>query len=225
MVKCKICGEEIKEGHELYSDKLDATLCEYCFDAEKDYPQGTVIVFYPKEGTVDKFIIYSVEDVHLSQSISSLDEYDDLNFDILMEENSPIQFKWVSTDPWRGYYEPVAGEWVKIHEDAILHGSKDAEYLGRFYENLKKILWEAKIDFAIVFGTTSNVFSTGFDILVKKEDFESVVELMKLYFRVLELKEKYRDTKRFILTAITGKNDFDETDDKLYAILKAHALV
>lgn len=86
--------------------------------------------------------------------------------------------KYVSTDGWRGYHEAratKAGGWVKIDYDGWVTGNWDdapddarAENVEDKLEKLASEYKEKGYNLAVVFAPTSNVFSTAFDVFVKK---------------------------------------------------------
>jgi hypothetical protein len=89
-----------------------------------------------------------------------------------------FRLKWNRTDAWRGYYEAVPVKkygWKKIDYDGWVTGNySDAPEEAR-QENvnakLKKLARDYSkkgFDVEAVFVLTSNVFSTAFDVFVKK---------------------------------------------------------
>ncbi|MBU2534484.1 MAG: hypothetical protein KKB37_17225, partial [Alphaproteobacteria bacterium] len=93
--------------------------------------------------------------------------------------------------------------------------SRDAEELKQFDEELRNILTERGIRYARVFTRTSNVFSSGYDFFVHKDDFVMAEGYMAVLTVVNRLSQQYRDDQRFTLTALTGKDEFDEKDKLL----------
>ena len=106
--------------------------------------------------------------------------------------------KWVSTDAWRGYYEPTSKNWENVHSDVALSYSEDEADLKMFDDELRATLKENGIKYARVFSRSSNVFSGGYDFFVKKEDASKVKGFVSL------LAVKYRDPEKFRFTALTG---------------------
>jgi hypothetical protein len=222
--KCAVCGElardifkqygksAIEEGS--YSEKLDGWVCYPCRESEESSPQGTIIIYDPNKGTVTKYTVMEHEDLSETVDINDPEELENLNFECPEDtEDSPIQFEYHHTDAWRGYYEPKAEDWDILHSDCILAGSEDAKQLKEFDTDIKKILWELGYEFAICLGSTSNLFSCGYDIMIKKTDKEDALKRMTLYMKLMQLNTKYRDPERFRMTALTGKSgDFDEKD-------------
>jgi len=87
-----------------------------------------------------------------------------------------LRKKWVSTDPWRGYYEYensafggciLAGD--KFHNEAEKEKIEEA----------KKRLRKAKIPFRFKTARTSNVFSIVYDIVVSKRDLPRAKRMLK----------------------------------------------
>jgi hypothetical protein len=215
--RCAVCGEEARAIREecgdgaveygVWSEKLKGWVCGPC--SEHDYPKGTVLIYRPREKAVEKWLVFNDEDELFVAEVESEEDLEDIEPRLEPADPSicPIQFKWRRTDPWRGYYEPEAEGWVNVHEDCILAYSRDAEELERFHAEAVKMLWGAGVTFAVAFGRTSNIFSTGYDVLVRRED----ALIASAALKILAL--KYRDPERFALTALTGKSEgFDEKD-------------
>lgn len=119
--------------------------------------------------------------------------------------------EWHSTDPWRGYFDVKSKKWHKVHEDAILSYSEDAENLKKFDDRLQEELLKRNIRFARVFSRSSNVFSTGYDFFVEKGKEKIVKAIAK------KLAKKLRDPEAFELTALTGTDPSKATpEDKLF---------
>ena len=226
--KCAICEETAREIRKQYGDdifmdstfseKLDgAWICFPCRESTQCTPQGTILIFNPQNRTVEKYIIMEHEDVYGIKNNVTLDELEDLHIDIYDNEQCPIQFSYHKTDAWRGYYQPQAEDWKDFHSDCILSYSEDARQLKEFDTDIKRILWELGFEFAVCFGRTSNVFSCGYDILIKKTDEEEIIKTTSIYMRLLQLRTKYRDNERFTMTALTGKSEGFNKKDKLLA--------
>jgi len=211
---CAVCDEPIiNENEAYYSSKLDAYVHEGCYYSELDYPMGVVKIFKPKEKVVETYVVTSVEDRKFVLEIDDISEYDgDYGELDDTDEISPRQFKWVPLGPWRGYYAPDTEDWVEIHEDCYLAGSRDAEDLKNFNYAIMRFLWKLGVEFAIVTARTSNLFSAGYDLLIPKDVAKDFEKMMQIVSKLAELKYHYRDPVRFILTAITGKDEFDEKD-------------
>ena len=205
-VLCKDVAEEM-----FYSEKLDGWVCEPCYLSDRDYSQGIVRIFKPNDGIVETYEVRELED---DLWIKEVDNILDYNWGYGEFEDGaicPIQFKWVSTDPWRGYYTPKSDEWVELHEDCFLAGSRDAKDLEEFNKSVIVFLWNLGVEFAVITSRTSNVFSAGYDLMVHKSVAEDLDLLFQITSKLAELKYHYRDPVRFTLTALTGKDDFEET--------------
>jgi len=222
--KCILCEETAKKIRKEYGDyaivdgcwseKLEGWVCGPCRESSDYDPKGTVIVYIPREKKVEKWIVKDYEDELYVAKIESPEDLEEPEFDF---EDAyyvcPIQFEWHHTDPWRGYYSPTSKGFKEIHEDAILAYSEDAEQLKEFHSELIRTLWSLGVEFAIAYGRTSNLFSAGYDVLVKKEDLEDPVRSTAIQAALNLLKLSHRDPERFILTALTGKGGgFDEKD-------------
>lgn len=221
---CVVCGEKAWEKYGRYvvesgfwSEKLGGWVCGVCREFDEVEPQGVVLIYRPKDKVVEKWVVtYSFDEYFIAEVEG--DDLEDLEFDYCGEGISPIQFEWHPTDPWRGYYDAEGEGWIKIHEDAILAGSRDAELLERFNDEVKRLLWKLGVEFAVAIGMTSNLFCSTYDILVRREEAEKE-EMIAIYAGVLQLALQlaalYRDSDRFVLTALTGKYEYDEKDKLL----------
>jgi len=124
------------------------------------------------------------------------------------ENNTDFKIEWKSTDAWRGYYEVIeSGDWVNVHSDCILAMSEDERELKNFDEKLEESCKERGITIVKVFCRTSNLFSSGYDVFVKREHVSVVDYVIKA------LKGEYRDPVRFNETALTGKDPKDITQN------------
>jgi len=193
VVRCACCEAEIPEEEVIYGDKgtyyEGKPLCDVCY--YEDEPCATVYYGdddYPHE------ISYTRN-----------------------ETDGEFRVRWVSTDPWRGYYTVESDVYERIHEDAILAYSYDADQLKRFDEEVRRLLDWLGVRYARVFERTSNLFSTGYDLFVHKEDLNGEKgALLTVALNLLKL--KYRNPVRFKITALTGKTDpadFTESDKLL----------
>jgi len=183
--ECANCGDTV-EGEPMGSTKDDEPVCECCVENEE--PDATV---------------YYNDDDEPSHVMT------------FVEEDTNFQCRWVNTDGWRGYMDVTSEKYMKVHDDAILSGSADSEFLEEFDEMLRKFCVEQGIRFARVFTQTSNVFCQGYDFFVLREDMDDFLKLAKTMATVSKLTGAYRDSDRFTMTALTGKDEFDENDQKL----------
>ena len=77
----------------------------------------------------------------------------------------------------------------------------------------------AGIEYARAFAASSNVFSTGYTMFVERKFAKRVARLIE------KVKPKYRDSRRYYETAITGKDAKDmEPVDHTFALLAAAIL-
>jgi hypothetical protein len=224
--KCVGCEETAKNIRKQYGDcaiedgsfssKLGGWVCYPCAESMESEPQGTVIVFRPRERTATKYEVMENEDLCGETELNDPSELENLNIEMCDYGESPIQFVYVRTGGWRGYYEPKAEGWKVLHSDCALAYSGDERQLKEFDIDIKKTLWELGFEFAVCFGRTSNLFSTGYDVLIHENEEQDIVKKTALCAKLVELKARFRDPTRFNLTALTGKSDgFDEKDELL----------
>lgn len=212
---CISCNEEFDDEEDQdarYSEKLDGWVCFPCVESNESMPNGTVVVYDPHTAEIRKYTVMDHEDLAFYAEYDGSLDLTNEHFCIDDYETCPIQFVYHSTDGWRGYYEPKSEDYRYLHSDCILSYSRDAEELKNFDRELKKMLWDLNVRFAICFGRTSNVFSCGYDMMVNKKDLD-LMTMMRIAIRLATLKLKYRDPVRFRMTALTGKSEgFDKKD-------------
>jgi len=210
----------LEEG--FYSDKKDGYVCGACREGDDYHPCGTVVIYNPAEGTAEKYVVGEYSDM-CWEGPEGLDagDLENLDFDYYDNLESPIQFSYSRTDAWRGHYNPVVPEgWRHFHEDCVLAWSRDAEALKDFDTDVKAMLWEAGVRFAVCFGTTSNLFSAGYDILVEASDDE--LKNLAMVVGLNQLKILHRDPDRFRRTALTGS---DEDTREARLLVKAYDML
>jgi len=221
--KCVSCKESAKNIRQQYGDhaiqdgsfsnKLGGWVCFPCLESMESEPLGTVIIFNPKARTATKYEVMAHEDYSGETKVEDPSHLDSLNIELCDYDESPIQFVYVRTDGWRGYYEPMAEDWKVLHSDCILAFSDDEQQLKQFDTDIKHLLWDFGFEYAVCFGRTSNLFSTGYDVLVHESEEQNILQKTKFYMKLVELRTKFRDPVRFNLTALTGKsNGYDEKD-------------
>lgn len=186
---CICCEEEIPQGEDMVTND-GKPICEKCYDEDEEIAR----------------IITNNKDV-LEEWWDETDEGYFKGF--IYGYHSDIYaicLKWHSMDGWRGYYEPESEEWEVIHDDCNLAYSEDSKQLQKFDADLKELLTKMKVSWVAIYSRTSNLFSTGYDFMVKKEDVEKTKEITE------KLTEVYRDPARFSTTAMTGKTDPEDFD-------------
>lgn len=193
-----VCGSCGNEcDEEPYSFYEDEPICETC--AMNEEPDA--IVYYGDDEEPSYVMRYS-------------------------ETDDNFRCTWVSTSGWRGYMRVSSDTYTNVQNDAVLAYSADARELEAFDEMLRKYCDERGIRYARVFTQTSNVFCQGYDFFVHNDDVEDFKTLRGLLEAVSNLRDAFRDETRFTMTALTGKDEFDENDVKLakaYAMLKEGA--
>jgi len=196
MVKCACCENEI-EGEVYYGDPgtyyEGEPLCEFCYF--EDEPCATVLY--------------------------GDDDYPHVISHTRNETGGEFRVRWVSTDPWRGYYEAESKIYVRLHEDCILAYSRDAEELKNFDEKVREILRKLGVRYARVFTRSSNLFSTGYDLFVHKDDLKGEKAVL-LAAALSILRIRYRDPLRFKITALTGKTDPEDFEEKDLLLAEAY---
>ena len=194
-----------------WSSKKGGSICIGCREADDYHPCGTVVVYDPAERTAVKYVVGIYNDERWDGPEDMTADDTDLgagDFCPSETEESPIQFEWHGFG-YRGYYNPVVPDgWRHLHEDCILSGSGDELALKEFHVEVKRLLWGAGVKFAVVYGTTSNLFSTGYDVLVEASEDE--LKTLALLMRVSQLRLRHRDRSQFVRTALTGSSEDTE---------------
>ena len=169
-------------------------------------------------GIVDEKIVKigKIEDAEAEPEATIIyddDEQDQQRISEYIDDTSgDFETKWVDMGGWRGYFDVASKNWKNVHSDNILSMSADAEELEKFDTEVRKIFKENNIKFARVFTRSSNVFSTGYDLFVQKQDYGKAKSLTSL------LALKYRNPERYDITAWTGTSPEKASPaDKLFA--------
>lgn len=196
--KCISCDTTVKEiekesGRGYVDEGLmlkDGWVCHRCRAQDEEEPAAVVI--YGNGGEEDRAIVGTY----------------------VNETNGDFKAKWHSSDAWRGHYVVESETYSKVADDCILAGSQDAVELEKFDKELRAYCDKEGIRYARVFARTSNLFSQGYDFFVHKDDIADMRKGM-VYIFAMSLRSKYRDPQRFTMTALTGKDKFDEKDKLL----------
>ena len=207
--------------------------CQYMdFDLETAR-QERQLVIQGKDSRIleDCVTCYACEEYERSEPPATIYIYNDEGYEedmphtvghYINDTEGTFNVSWVSTDAWRGHYEAQSDTYQEIYDDWILAYSKDAEELKKFDEVMIKAMKEAGIRFAKVFTRSSNVFFIGNELWVHKDDMDKFKKLGKLLNEAIE---KYRNPTRYTITALTGKDPDECTEEeKLWAIVSASIL-
>ena len=187
---CDSCSEVLNENNEIYSEEQDKWVCQTCYD--EDEPCLTI--------KTNDLELDGVDNLGIEEGLVTLFVRHYSN-----DTGGEFKAKYVRTDGWRGYYDVIASKaWKKFHSDCILAYSGDAQQLEDFDEKLEQYLNKLGVRFAKVFSRTSNLFSSGYDFFVRREDFKKAEDVERTAKVIETLKQKYRDGDRFAMTALTG---------------------
>lgn len=143
---CSCCEEPLPDKHSIYLGEPKThyegkTLCESCF-----YDSDPIATILYGRGTEPKHITLARN-----------------------ETDGDYRADWHSTDPWRGHYELSSDKYAKIFSDAILAGHESEAMLKELNDKAMDEFDSRRIEYARSFARTSNVFSTGYDLWVRKE--------------------------------------------------------
>lgn len=138
--------------------------------------------------------------------------------DTMNETEGDFMLGYVHTDGWRGYYNVSSETWVQVHDDCALGWSADEEKLAQFDELLRGLLDKNGIRWARVICGSSNVFSSGYELYIPKDEKGRYDELIAEAKAAAE--KELRDPWDFAATALTGKDRAERTaTDDTFALL------
>ncbi len=100
-----------------------------------------------------------------------------------MSNHISTKSRWVSTDGWRGYSEPINGIGGCNHTGSWSDSPCPTHVVKSELDGFKKILRQNKIKFKQFVTQSSNVFCQHVYILVNPTDRERGLELSKEYSR------------------------------------------
>jgi hypothetical protein len=144
-VRCESCGERIRKDDAYHGDEgtfySGKPLCETCY--EEDEPCATV--FYGRDDT--PYVISHARN----------------------ETDNDFRTKWISTDPWRGYFQSESDKYTLVNTAELLSYHESEEMLADFDKKIRRMFDEHDIDYARLFARSSNVFYQNYDLYVKKE--------------------------------------------------------
>ena len=160
---CVSCEEKIEEDYMNYTSDCEP-LCEGCYSDDLNTPKATIL------GSAGKYYICHY---------NSMDEYGDYDLPDHIQEYSN-KMKYTRTDGWRGYNEGEAPKGYKSLKNTWFCGF-DGHNMDDLMTNLNEIVGKddeylSGFDYFIAFLTTSNVFSTGFELYIKDKQAEEFVE-------------------------------------------------
>ncbi len=184
---CNECEKVFEEKELTHFKKADKRLCNSC---EEDYIhddklEPPITAVYNGEETTRTVGYY----------------HDDTMGD--------FDFEWKGTG-YGGHYDVIpSGSWVNVVCDNILAYSSDEQDLKEFSDILEKLMQENHIQYAMVFSRSSNLFSTGYDMFIKKRHFKKY-QLFK--DRLESIKKILRDPRSYNATAITGETPQTQED-------------
>jgi hypothetical protein len=180
-IECEGCKEKIKiedfEETSRYANILEGEICEQCEEADLERP-STLIKWNGEK-----------EVIHWGEFMAWDDDGDEPErwfWDILGKNRR----EWKSTDAWRGYYETKLDGLVKLADgwvtgwpdETVAHKQK----AGDLFELLNSEREPLPGELFWLFESTSNLFSTASEILVRESDKEVIVEWLEKHGYTLE---------------------------------------
>lgn len=164
-VLCSCCQKGINEDDGVYYTLDNKPYCDTCYYESWNYA-NTVITAH--NGDIVRYM--------WCQEFGFRDNE-------FWEETSPDGvdgFKYIRTDGWRGYWDPVVSEGYTALASGWSTGRWDDVAYKHNFNDLVDAILEGTLEcpFAVVFafGITSNVFSTASDVIIKSSDLEAFQE-------------------------------------------------
>lgn len=186
-IKCEGCREKFDavdfENTSQYANLLEGYICEGC--VESDYERPSTLVKWNGEKEV----------IHWGEFMAWTDGGDDPPrwfWELLGKHRR----EWHSTDGWRGYYETkldrlvsLADGWVTGFPDETTQQKVKA---GQLFNLLNDEHEPLPGELFWLFESTSNVFSTASEILVRESTKEAIIEWLKEHdYTIEDLKEAF----------------------------------
>ncbi len=144
-MKCSSCDSRINRYEACYGDAgtfyENKPLCETCYYESE--PCATV--FYIRDG-----------EPHIISETRN-------------ETENQFRVKWISTDPWRGYFKTESEDYTIVNTAELLAYHESEEMLEKFDKRIRRLFDEHDIDYARVFARSSNVFYNNYDLYARKK--------------------------------------------------------
>lgn len=180
---CKCCEQEINENYGIYYTLQDEPYCESCESQAWSYANTVVVC---ENGENKKYLWCS------EFGFRDTEYWEDTDPD------GVESFKYIKTDGWRGYWDPViAPGYVTLASGWSTGRWEDVAYKHKF-NDLVESIHEGEIEcpFKIVFafGLTSNVFSVASDVVILESELERFTQwlAMEAGLTVEELSQSLR---------------------------------
>lgn len=167
---CSQCNCELTENDFIAYSTSDEAYCETCESEAWQYANTVLVV---QHGETKKYL-------HCTEFGFRDAEY--------WEEASPngvTGFKYVRTDAWRGYHDPIIEDGYTTLASGWSTGNwSDVAYKHKFNDFVNEIAEgeiECPYELVFAFGLTSNVFSVSSDVIIKTNELESFTEWLAEY--------------------------------------------
>lgn len=167
---CSQCNCELTEDDFIAYSKSDEVYCESCEQSAWDYSNSVLVV---KDGETKKYI-------HCTEF-----GFRDAEYWAESSPNGVADFKYVRTDGWRGYHDPVIEDGYTTLASGWSTGRySDVAYKHKFNDFVDQIAEgeiECPFELIFAFGLTSNVFSVSSDVIIRTKDLDAFTEWLAEY--------------------------------------------
>tara|TARA_Y100000310_G_scaffold223133_1_gene224954 strand:- start:222 stop:731 length:510 start_codon:yes stop_codon:yes gene_type:complete len=169
-MKCISCEEKIKEDYYNYTSTGEV-LCEGCYSDDLNDPIATVI---DNQGGK-----------HYKTNYNTFDEYGE-NYGIPDKISEYLEsVNYTRSDGWRGFYTGQAPKGYETVKNTWFCGF-DGANMDNLMSNLNEIIekdteYLSNFDYFLSILRTSNLFSSGFELYVKKDQVKEFVESVNAF--------------------------------------------
>jgi len=161
---CSCCEREINENEGINYTLDDQPYCDSCEGQSWQYSNSVVAY---SDGEIQRFDWCSEFGFRDQDWIPS-------------GPDAVTGFKYIRTDAWRGYWDPIIAEGYTTLASGWSTGQwDDVSYKHKFNDLVDSIHdgeIECPFEITFAFGMTSNVFSTASDVIIKESDMERFQE-------------------------------------------------
>lgn len=162
---CSCCEQEINENYGIHYTQDDKPVCDRCEGEAWNYASSVLVT---KNGETKKYLWCS------DFGFRDAEWWEDRS------PNGVKGFKYVRTDAWRGYWDPIVEDgFITLASGWSTGNYDDVSWKHAFNDFVDEIAQgnaECPFEVIFAFGLTSNVFSVASDIIIRTRDLEAFTE-------------------------------------------------